>query len=1401
MKEKIIWNSKRIVALMLCTVLLFGNLLGASAAEKAFSEKQIQTMLVNVQAVFEKESYLPGEEVKVTLIPEEGCALTEDKIQVWSEENLESVAAMNEGIYTVSFLMPEKEVWIKAEAKCAYESTEQETNLVMPAEDEQITLEEMEAYNKGDLSAEDTELGEDIGKDHQVTTGKEYEPDVFLGKSAKWEDIEEGTALLTLTQRSTSDWSDNPSDYIIVLDRTVSMVVDYTKVYGTNKDDLGFASSVCLNPEHYYKYNGQKVSLIDYGHGYYTSSGKYFSTESYMGNLEEIWNEHYDASGKKIAPRVYNGCTDRLTIAQNSIKDILDVLEKQNQKQLDGGLKNRVMYWSFSGSNDLNNGLWNEVPEFTEDMTAVKNAVKYEAYPGTYFYRSFEQILNKLNEKQKDQVHKDVPTKVIFISDGILYDKNPDEITKLADKIKKMANTKIYTILIGDSKDSEAGKVLEKYASGSECFATVTSDWNVFVNTLTAIQQDQFEIKATEKVVTDQIDTRYWEVIGDPILEKGNGTAVFDENKTILTWKLPEEAEKTYTCKVRLKLKDEYRYLVSDTVYPTNADAPGADEEQILADPSKAGAVIEYQISGGKYNGESRSAGVRTPELKYGAVSFEGTKHWTVAGSNAEKVEISLKRKMPGASELTEINNTITNAAGQWKYSFSVRQMPDGTTYPLIKYNNAGQEVEYQVEESVPEYYQKIDEKRTEENGVIVTEFFNEPAKMKVQVEKVDAESDNPLSGAEFSVYSWSEKAGKYVPYLGTADSVDGAERGMKLKEEQKGIYISPVWLYYSTDNGGKFRVIETKAPEGYFGDWKDPEVTATQQDKNVYDFEIGKDQENNGKTVTISNRKDQKFENHRVTGTLRVTKEGEFLTDAKQSVIDQVFNFVKTTFEYLLGRVENVTFGVYVREDILSPDGSGEIASWKNAQGQMVELKKNMLVEQITTDRKGNAVIEGLPLGKYYVKELSAGTQGDFLLNQEIQEAELVYFDESDSVVYPTKERVMTLSDFYYVNERQKVQITLEKYELDQDDEKIPLEGVLFGLYTAEDIYGYEIDEEGCVSKNETVLLQKDTLVETAESDAYGNVKFVSELPCAKYYVKEIRTAEGYLESSEVFEADASYTGKNGDEILKFHFEAENKKTEVFVRKTDLQTGDDISGAKLIVTEKSSGETVCGWQTDGTVKKLEGLKLSKDQEEYIYILKETEPAAGYVTAEEIEFKLIQMTDADGKYLDEVKILIYEKGEWKALEENVIEMKDDVTKVEIRKGDQKTKKLLSGAKLELRNSDGKIMYSWISSEKQGFYAEGLPIGLYRIVETEKMNGYQQADPMVIEVADTGKTQVFVFENIPENAAEKSEKTETPQSPSSQMAVKTGDYAPIAVCAVMMFGSLAGLGITKKRKNK
>ena len=362
-------------------------------------------------------------------------------------------------------------------------------------------------------------------------------------------------------------------------------------------------------------------------------------------------------------------------------------------------------------------------------------------------------------------------------------------------------------------------------------------------------------------------------------------------------------------------------------------------------------------------------------------------------------------------------------------------------------------------------------------------------------------------------------------------------------------------------------------------------------------------------------------------------------------------------------------------------------------------------------------------------------------------------------------------------------------------------MEGAVFGLYTAEKIYGYDVKADKSVRENVTALISADTLIETAASDKKGRVIFNSDLPCGKYYVREIKAAEGYLESSEIFEIDASYTGEKGEKNLEFSFELENRKSEIKIRKTDLYTGKDIEGAARCVVEEDSGRKCAEWTSDGKIKTLTGLKIS-GEEEHRYLLKEINPPQGYVTAKDVRFKLVQDKNDIGEYLNTVTIMVFENGVWKAAEKNILQMQDDITKIEIKKIDSKTGKMISGANLELRDNDGKVCAVWTSSEKEGFILERLPIGTYRIIETEKMNGYKEAKPMVIEILDSEKMQVFVFENTPEDKKPETVTDTKPTEPpvaETYPSVPTGDHAPITVCICAIVMSLAGVMWARKRR--
>lgn len=937
----------------------------------------------------------------------------------------------------------------------------------MPAADVEVVLSEREGQNLGDLSAADDNIAGDW-QGNTSSTKKEHEPDVELSKSARWTDIEDGYAELTITEKDTSDYSNIPVDYIIILDRTRTMSLSGMTWEQGGYPDIVNENSPCINPDHYYHKGGISLSLVDYYTGFDHSSGYWFNDLS--GGASSWTKRHYNGAEQNIGVSYGNGCQDRLTMARQAIYELMDQIEEDNASVPDGKIKSRVAFWSFAdgtyyGAADSYRlrGLFNYTP-WTEDYGAVKTAVsQVKTFSGTYYTESLKEAYRMITERNRtDSAHADVYTKVIFISDGVCGDPDWNTVRSYANQIKSLPNTDLFTLAIGMPSGSEGAAFLAELATQKPDGTYTANFWqnlsfsggtgSALAETLFSINGKAGELSAGDKVLTDQIETKYWEPVEIVSADGGTDAAVLDKATGKLTWRVPEGAGQTYRCTVRLKLKDEYRYLLSDTSYPTNRDG-----EEAASDLTKAGAVMSYTIQGGIYNQENRKTGVVTPKLKYGTAAFSGEKHWTVSGSRADSIMVKLMRTLPSQSTAVQVNNAVTNAGRGWAYSFSVRLMPDGSTKPLIKYDENGRTVQYEVTETVPEYYTKLDNVvssgKPDENGGSVTDvqLYNEPFKVKAQLKKVDEETGNPLSGAVFGVYAWSERAEEYVPYRGTTDtsskpyetgSMTGAAEGMTLTETEKGVYLTPSWLWYSPDNQGKFRIIEISAPEGYFGDWKEElSVTenSTDADKNVYDFSISPDRAQNGSTILISNQPDGTFGDQRVLGKISFTKED---LEAEESV--------PQGDAHLNGAV----YRLYAAEDILHPDQSGTVLHKKGEEIRVSYVGAENGVRTYQYDPEGIAVmetgsgctivVEGLELGSYYLKEEEA-SEG-YLVDPKQYSFELTWQGEKVPEVeisgYPVYEQVKKQTLTFY-----KVTGT------DNADRLDPLEGAKFSVYLVSDL------------------------------------------------------------------------------------------------------------------------------------------------------------------------------------------------------------------------------------------------------------------------------------------------------------------------------------------------------------
>lgn len=442
---------------------------------------------------------------------------------------------------------------------------------------------------------------------------------------------------------------------------------------------------------------------------------------------------------------------------------------------------------------------------------------------------------------------------------------------------------------------------------------------------------------------------------------------------------------------------------------------------------------------------------------------------------------------------------------------------------------------------------------------------------------------------------------------------------------------------------GETYTLREEFAPYGYL---KASDVTFTVEDTGEIQFAVMKDEV--------------------PTGSIVINKDGEFLTDAtliKGHWYDFIFNYFKKS-------LAGVTFEVYAREDIVSPDGL-----------DIMYYEADKLVATIVTDDRGIASITDLPLGRYYLVETE--TIHGFVLDKTPIEANLSYVNQDTKVVY---------AGMSVTNERQKVQIKVTKTDAETGNS---LEGAVFGLFAKKDI----VNVEG------KVVIAANTEIERAVSGKDGALIFTSDLPLGQYYVKELEAPKGYVKSDKVFDIDASYQGRN-TQAIKFEAEFENYPTKLEINKTDITGENELTGAKLTIIDKD-GKTVASWTSDGTTHTIERIPVGK------YTLREETAPYGYKIANDVDFEV-----KDTKEIQKVS------------------MKDELVngKIVINKTDEYTKKGIAGVEFEIRDADGNVIETLVTDKDGHAESKELPIATFKdgnyvedikyyVVETKAADDY------------------------------------------------------------------------------
>ena len=639
---------------------------------------------------------------------------------------------------------------------------------------------------------------------------------------------------------------------------------------------------------------------------------------------------------------------------------------------------------------------------------------------------------------------------------------------------------------------------------------------------------------------------------------------------------------------------------------------------------------------------------------------------------------------------------------------------------------------------------------------------LDEQIEVYLRITKMDEETGKPvlLPGTAFQIY--------YLDDDGNYRLENGAPKLVRMTDTVNGYLTKNVTTFYTNAEGiltlpeklplGKYRIVETTAPNGFYNEWLDSEshyVDFTITTDRIYQA-TGDKNENGMDTLVIG----EKYSNHETLGKLTIRKTGEVLT-GWQSEPDGIDPWMtgeaeNGNFTYETRPLAGAEYTITAAEDIYTQDRQldnyGNRTLWY-AKGDVVSVvttgdgtadtavfapaRTAATYDFLSVIHDGTIgeVSVTLPLGSYHIAETKppygyAGTDAAF-------DVTLAWDNQTQKIV------AADAVEFH--NEREKAKVDIYKTDLESGKY---LAGAVFNLYTADDIY----DADG------RLVFAAGELVATGpETNADGYTYFTCDIPIrgeqygssthkdaatnsGQYVVKEIRAPLGYYVNEEPMEVTFTYDGQT---VMVLDNTCSNKPTEIWVSKRDLTNDEELPGATLTIKD-ADGNVVASWVSSDTPHRVTGLHLGD-----AYNLIETRPADGYALADEITFRLLQKADEGGNNLQKAEVyylttknfLFWTWDDWKWLDDATVIMRDDTIKVEISKKDLTTMEELPGAELTITDKDGKEIERWVSTDKP-HYIEKLPAGDYTLTEVKAPDGYALAESIPFTVLPTGEVQQF-----------------------------------------------------------